>query len=756
MRTRFSRTLGAVVLAVVLALACGVAAAAAAQDQVPVIVGAVQSPSSGSYAGSLDATIAVATQDTAQGWYAYAPSYRNNDLAAISLADPTNPTIVGEAGPPLGQAELDGSSTINIFNGIAYVVSKNINASTTNNDNGTGNALSLFNVSTNPAVPQYLGSIADSSDGGTAGSSLFGAYGVTVTTINGRSYALVAAQGCLSGQPCPDPSVGNDLAVIDVTNPAAPTLTGTVANATSVEDLDHPTAVAVSGNYAYVTSFYGQALTVVDISNPASPKAVWTSTQGGVRDTTDFPQPSDVTIQGNYAYVINQNSLGTFTVVDISNPLAPTVVGRVTAPGMVGGYRVRVSGNTAYVAGHNANAITDIDVTVPADPIVISSTVSRSQLYGTSGLDLMNQAGNQYVIASSPGLSSQTSSNYPPFPQATGTISALELESPPANTALPTVTGSTLEGGTLTANVGTWTGTAPLTYSYQWQRCDAQGANCTVLKTPTQTYPVGSPDLGSTLRVVVTASNGAGSATATSATTAVVTTCPSTGTLPAYCVKPKSLTRPAVMGTTKVGQKLVGTPGTWATLPKSAYTSAQTPTTTVQWVRCNMRGARCQSIPRATHLSYRLTRKDQRHRVKLTVTATNRNGTRTASSPASAPVVSSRTPIILKLTVSRQPKLIKRGYLIASIRANVGTVLDVFAAIQIGHSSHWTTGKPTQAKPNRPIRFKLLVSKTERKRVRQALAKHRKVTAEVIGTRLTVPGYHASQHTKAQQLVVKG
>src|SRR5579875_1372660 len=199
MRTRFSRTLGAVVLAVVLALACGVAAAAAAQDQVPVIVGAVQSPSSGSYAGSLDATIAVATQDTAQGWYAYAPSYRNNDLAAISLADPTNPTIVGEAGPPLGQAELDGSSTINIFNGIAYVVSKNINASTTNNDNGTGNALSLFNVSTNPAVPQYLGSIADSSDGGTAGSSLFGAYGVTVTTINGRSYALVAAQGCLSG-----------------------------------------------------------------------------------------------------------------------------------------------------------------------------------------------------------------------------------------------------------------------------------------------------------------------------------------------------------------------------------------------------------------------------------------------------------------------------------------------------------------------------------------------------------------------------
>ncbi len=41
-----------------------------------------------------------------------------------------------------------------------------------------------------------------------------------------------------------------------------------------VNDLDHPTSVAVSGNYAYVTSFYGDALTVVDISNPASPAVV--------------------------------------------------------------------------------------------------------------------------------------------------------------------------------------------------------------------------------------------------------------------------------------------------------------------------------------------------------------------------------------------------------------------------------------------------------------------------------------------------
>ena len=34
------------------------------------------------------------------------------------------------------------------------------------------------------------------------------------------------------------------------------------------------------------------------------------------------------------------------------------------------------------------------------------------------------------------------------------------------------------DGETLTADPGTWNGTGTLTYGYQWQRCDANGANC--------------------------------------------------------------------------------------------------------------------------------------------------------------------------------------------------------------------------------------------------------------------------------------
>jgi hypothetical protein len=93
----------------------------------------------------------------------------------------------------------------------------------------------------------------------------------------------------------------------------------------------------------------------------------------------------------------------------------------------------------------------------------------------------------------------------------------------PRNTAAPTIAGTPQEGQTLTASPGTWTGTAPIAYAYQWRRCNAQGASCSSIAGATaQTYAVTGPDVGNTLRVRVTARNVAASATADSAATAQV------------------------------------------------------------------------------------------------------------------------------------------------------------------------------------------------------------------------------------------
>ena len=94
---------------------------------------------------------------------------------------------------------------------------------------------------------------------------------------------------------------------------------------------------------------------------------------------------------------------------------------------------------------------------------------------------------------------------------------------PPVNTSPPIISGTPQDGQTLTASTGSWSGTQPITYGYQWQRCDSGGANCVAIAGATgPTYLATSVDVGRTLRVVVTATNSAGSAGATSAATTVV------------------------------------------------------------------------------------------------------------------------------------------------------------------------------------------------------------------------------------------
>ncbi len=230
------------------------------------------------------------------------------------------------------------------------------------------------------------------------------------------------------------------------------------------------------------------------------------------------------------------------------------------------------------------------------------------------------------VTASNAGGSTAASSN------ATATVTEPPPPPPPApaNSVLPSITGSAVEGDTLSASTGTWTG-SPTSYSYQWEDCNTSGEACSSISGATgSTYKLVAGDVGHTVRVVVTASNAGGSTPASSSATAAVTAPP-----PAA---PTNTVLPSVSGSVVEGDTLSASTGTWTGSPTSyAY----------QWEDCNTSGEACSDVSGATSASYKLASSDVGHTARVVVTATNAGGSTPSSSAATATVASAESSGLL-------------------------------------------------------------------------------------------------------------
>jgi hypothetical protein len=216
---------------------------------------------------------------------------------------------------------------------------------------------------------------------------------------------------------------------------------------------------------------------------------------------------------------------------------------------------------------------------------------------------------------------------------ATGILAVAASAAAPANTTPPSISGTPKAGSTLTASDGAWSN-SPTSYTYQWQRCASDGRSCGDITAGTsKTYVPTSGDVGHALRVVVTAVNADGRASATSAPTEPVNSANG----------PSSTVKPALSGSAVVGGTLRVSNGSWSPTPTS-YSR--------QWQRCASDGTDCLNIGGASGRTYGVRVEDAGHRIRALVTARTASGSTTVASAASALVAGATTTTTTNTTTT--------------------------------------------------------------------------------------------------------
>src|SRR4051794_14572539 len=185
----------------------------------------------------------------------------------------------------------------------------------------------------------------------------------------------------------------------------------------------------------------------------------------------------------------------------------------------------------------------------------------------------------------------------------------------PTSSEAPVLSGTAKRGEALTVTKGAWTDN-PTTWTYVWQRSANDGTTWTTIAGATTTaYTLVAGDLTQKIRVNVTAKNAVGTSTAASSNVVG----------PIGANAPVNSVVPGVTGTVARGNVLTATPGTWAGAGN---------TYKYQWHR-KPSGAGTATTG-ATAATYTVAVADIGATLRVTVAATNSDGTASASSDATA------------------------------------------------------------------------------------------------------------------------
>lgn len=251
---------------------------------------------------------------------------------------------------------LSGADGLYVDGSYAYVAS------------GGAGSLSIINIS-NPYSPSLVSSLTDPSG------RLERAWGVHVS--GHYAYVITGYSGS-----------SDRLTVVDVSNPAAPFIVGSLQD---FINLDGGLHIDIQGNYAYVTAPADNRMTVIDISVPQNPRLV-----SSIKDDTRLYQADGITVTGSYAYVVShQIDGGTdksyLNAINISDPAHPVMASSLNSTFFRGGDQMTIIGNYMYIPGNVDHTFSIVDISNPFAMSIVSHITSDSYIGQSCYVDALNQ-----------------------------------------------------------------------------------------------------------------------------------------------------------------------------------------------------------------------------------------------------------------------------------------------------------------------------------------------------------------------------